>query len=232
MAIIALCGQKGGSGKTTAATSIAGELVDRGLEVLLIDADPQGSATTWGNVAYELGNAKPDMISTEGRRITPAFFDQLAAPYEMTVIDCPPRHDAIQRAALMACDLAVLPCGPSTWDAWAMTESVELVTEAQALRPELIAYALITRRIAGTNIGAEARKVIRQAGLPVLRSELGLRVAYQEAPAAGLGAAQYAPNDAAGAEVRALVTELLRRINGKKAHHRAAKTKARVLRAG
>jgi chromosome partitioning protein len=45
--IIAVCGQKGGTGKTTTAYSIAAEMVSRGRKVLLVDADPQGSARTW-----------------------------------------------------------------------------------------------------------------------------------------------------------------------------------------
>ncbi len=42
--IVALLNQKGGVGKTTLATHIAGELAMRGQSVILLDADPQGSA--------------------------------------------------------------------------------------------------------------------------------------------------------------------------------------------
>jgi chromosome partitioning protein len=41
--IIAMSGQKGGSGKTTAAAAVAAEVVTRGCKVLLVDADPQGT---------------------------------------------------------------------------------------------------------------------------------------------------------------------------------------------
>ncbi len=39
--IVALLNQKGGVGKTTLATHIAGELAMRGQHVVLLDADPQ-----------------------------------------------------------------------------------------------------------------------------------------------------------------------------------------------
>lgn len=211
--LIAFCGQKGGSGKTTTAIAVAGELVARGkYTVLLVDADPQGTARTWADVAGEQGHPTPTVVAMGSKMHLPGQLDALARGYDFTVIDCPPRHGDIHRSALMIADLAILPCGPAAVDVWALAESVALIEEARALRPELRAAALITRKVKRTAIGAGAREALGASGLKVLTTELGYRVAYQEAPAAGLGIAQYAPRDAAAVEVRNLVDELLEEL--------------------
>ena len=115
--------------------------------------------------------------------------------------------------ALMVADTVLLPCGPSAADAWALTTSVELVNEARALRPELEAFITITRKQVNTALSKGAREVLMQTGIPVLGTELGYRVAFAESIGAGLGVTTYAPRDAAAAEVRALVDELLTRKN-------------------
>ena len=62
--IIALLNQKGGVGKTTLATHIAGELALRGQQVILLDADPQGSALDWTQRRSQLG--LPRLFSAVG----------------------------------------------------------------------------------------------------------------------------------------------------------------------
>jgi chromosome partitioning protein len=220
MPILACAGQKGGSGKSTLALSLASELMARGLRVLLVDADPQGTARTWGAVALEAGQAAPTIVSMGADLYRPGQLPALVAGFDWVLIDTPPRQAETQRAALMVSDLALLPCGPSAHDAWALAESVDLVKAAQRLRPELRAAVVVTRKVAGTAIGKGAREALAEAGLPVLRAELGFRVAYQEAPAAGLGPAQYAPSSEAAAEVRALTEEVLALTGERKAPKR------------
>lgn len=208
MATIALTGQKGGSGKSTVALALAAEGVARGLRVLLVDADPQGTARTWGAVANEAGQEAPTIVSMGADLHRPGQLPALAPSFDLVVIDCPPRHAEVARAALMVADLAILPSGPSAHDAWALAESVELVQAAQRVKPRLKARALVTRKVPGTVIGKGAREALEGGGVPLLRAELGFRVAYQEAPAAGLGVAQYAPGSEAAAEVKALASEV------------------------
>ncbi|HZL21129.1 MAG TPA: ParA family partition ATPase [Polyangia bacterium] len=206
--IIAFAGQKGGGGKTTSAISVASEWHARKRRVVLVDADPQGSALTWAGVGAEAGASMPTVIAMGAGLHRPDQLPALSQNYDVTIIDCPPRHGDIQRAALMVADLVVLPCGPSALDAWALAASIDLITEARVLRPELNVAILITKKNARTALGAGAREVLSSSGLPILETELGYRVTYQEAPAAGLGPSTYDPTGAASLEVRRLVDEL------------------------
>ena len=206
--IVAFVGQKGGVGKSTGAVCVAAELMRRGRSVLLVDADPQGTARTWGEVAAESGRPSPTVAAMGATMHRPDQLPRLRASFDAVVVDCPPRAGDIQRAALMVADVAVVPCGPSAADAWALAGSLELVAEARALRPELVAVVLLTRVQSHTALGRGAREVLAEGGLPVLRASLGYRVAYAEAVAAGAGVTDYAPGDVAGSEVRGLVDEL------------------------
>lgn len=224
--IVSLAGQKGGVGKSTLAVCLAAEGVERGLSVLLVDADPQGTARTWGDVAAESSLPVPTIVAMGPTMHRPGQLDRLVSGRDLVVIDCPPRHGDVQRSALMVSDIALLPCGPTPADAWALASSIELVTEAQTVRPSLQAFVVITRKQARTAVGKSAREALEsESGLPVLRSELGYRVAFQEALAAGRGVTTYAPHDPASAELRAVLDEVLSLSRGKRRHASEAKAK-------
>jgi len=206
----ALVGQKGGAGKTTLAICLAAELHRRGLRVLLVDADPQASARTWAQVATEAGRDVPSCIAMGAGLHKPGQLDRVAQAFDLVLIDCPPRHDAIQRSALMAADVAVLPCGPTPVDAWALASALELVEEARTVRPALKSCIVMTRVQTNTRIAQSAREALAEASTHVLVAELGYRVAFQEALAAGEGVTTFADSDAAAGELVAVCDELMR----------------------
>ena len=206
--ILAIAGQKGGSGKSTLAICLAAEALVRKQRVLLVDADPQGTSRMWGDAALGAGHPAPTVVSMGASMIHPGQLDALVGNYDLVVIDCPGRHDETQRAALMLCDLALLPCGPSSAEAWALAGSIALVTAARQVKPALQAGVVITRKKPRTALGRSVRDDLVQSGLPVFSTELGDRVAYQEALGFGQGVTTYAPRDAAADEVRGLYDEI------------------------
>lgn len=207
--VLALVGHKGGSGKTTAAVSIATELCERGERVLLVDTDPQGSTSQWSGLGAASARGLPTVVSMGPGLQRRGQLPRLAEAFDHVLVDCPPRRSDLILAVLHVADLAVLPCGPSAPDIWALSDSVEVVREMQRTRPELRGRVLLTRKVVGTAIVQTARDAIAECGLPTLSVELGYRVAYQEAMGRGLGVCQIGSRSTAAAEVRALVGELL-----------------------
>lgn len=203
---VALCGQKGGSGKTTLAVSLASEWHRRGLRVLLCDLDPQGTATVWGDVAADLGVTGPSVIGMGDsvRQQLPA----VAADYDVCVIDCPPRAGKRTVGALMVSDLAILPCGASPADVWALTEALEVLSQARALRPELEARIVMNAVLASSTLGDEVREAIGGLDVPVMATVIHSRVALARTFATGQGVTVSESGSIAALEVRRFVDEV------------------------
>jgi chromosome partitioning protein len=218
--IVAVVSQKGGVGKSTLAAAIGWELLSRGSRVLIFDSDPQGTVRLAGEVAAEQGRAAPTIISLGKDMYRADQLPRLAEPFDHVIIDTPGRLGDVQRAALMVAHLALVPVGQSAADTWGATETLEVVKQAQVLRPDLRAALVITRKLPRTTLGRHARDHLGGAELPVLTTETTYRIAWQESLAAGLGTAQYAPRDAAAIETRALVDELLALVGATATDHR------------
>jgi chromosome partitioning protein len=206
--IIALLNQKGGVGKTTLATHLAGEFASRGKSVVVIDADPQGSVLDWSQRRKE--GTYPRLFGVVGlpRETLHLEAPELARNTDYVIIDGPPRVTALARSALLAADLVLIPVQPSPYDVWASMEMLSLLAEARVYRPTLRAVFVVNRRVTGTVIGREARAALAHQGIPALRADVHQRVIFAESVAAGRVAAELAPTSAAAREIAALTCEV------------------------
>jgi chromosome partitioning protein len=129
MHVVALCSQKGGSGKTTLAGHLAiqAELAGSG-PVALVDTDPQGSLAAWWNARQ---SDTPAFAATTLSEL-PADLERLRLEgCKLVVIDTPPAINvAIQRVMTVA-DLVVIPTRASPHDLRAVAGTVDMVERVQ-----------------------------------------------------------------------------------------------------
>jgi chromosome partitioning protein len=203
--VISVLNQKGGVGKTTLTVHLATALARQGEKVLLIDADPQGSALDWsaarqGAALFPVaGLPKPSL-----HKELPA----LAAGYSVVLIDGPPRVYDVARSAILASDLVLIPVQPSPYDVWAAKEIVDLLGEAAVFKPGLRSAFVINRKIVNTAIGRDVTEALAEYPLSVLKAAVCQRVLFAESAAQGLTVYELMPDGPAGKEIDALSAEV------------------------
>lgn len=202
--IISVINQKGGVGKTTLAISLAAAFAGRKLRVILVDADPQGSALDWVAVR---GKDTPFAAVGIPKPILHLELPKLAKDYDMMVIDGPPRIYEVARSAVMASDAVLIPVLPSQFDVWAAEESVKLLEECAVYKKDLKAAFVINRKIANTAIGRDVAKALKQYPLPILTTVICQRVAFAES-ARGRTVLEIDPESSASKEIQALAKEV------------------------
>lgn len=207
--IIGVLNQKGGVGKTTLAVNIAAALARTGKRVLLIDADPQGSALDWA--AAREGDPLFAVVGLP----KPSIHKELAMVgegYDVVVIDGPPRVTDLARSAIMASDIVLIPVQPSPYDIWAADEVVKLIQEASVFKENLKSVFVINRKIANTAIGRDVREALEAYDLPTLEASIVQRVAFAEAAAVGKAIYEQDRDGVASQEIEAVVSELQERF--------------------
>lgn len=204
--IISVQNQKGGVGKTTLAIHISHALVLKGFKVLLVDADPQGSARDWAAAR----GAEPQFpVVGLDRPTIHRDLSALMKDFDHAVIDGPPRVSDLARSAIIAADLIVVPIQPSPYDIWAADEIIKLIQEASVFKEKLKSVFVINRKIVNTAIGRDVVEALEQYPIPVLKASISQRVAFAESAATGSTVLETDSKGAAAKEVMALVNELM-----------------------
>lgn len=214
---IGLIQVKGGAGRSTIATNLAGALSKQG-KTVLIDCDlPQGTSASWFAIRQQQGKAENLRIATAGD--AEELVEQvkaLNADNEFLVIDCPPRIEGTTRAALILADLCMIPIGASAAEIWATSDVLQIIGAARERKPTVDARLLWNRYRSATSSAHELSSAVKeQLGLPEMKTKLGLRVAFSDAYAQGMTVSEWT-DKAAREELAELVDEVNKILRSKK----------------
>lgn len=217
--IIAVCNQKGGSGKTTVSMQLAGTLARRKNKVLVVDADPQGTATRWAASADDEHPFPASVISlSAASEKVHREVKKFVGDYDFIIIDCPPAADSpVPQSALLIADLALVPIIPSPLDLWASVGIRKVIENVGDINETMKSRLVVNQCQPKTNLAKETLEILPEFGIKVCKNYLRQRTAYRQSAVFGQTVQDFGwkATDAI-AEIEALTEEILSILKSKK----------------
>lgn len=195
--VIAVCNEKGGSGKTNIALNLAVKLGLAKDDTLLIDADPQRSVEVFTNIRAAsdlplLFNSVSKLGSSLLKEVK-----SLREKYDSVVIDTGGRDSEEMRQALAICDIAIIPVMPSDLDIAVLNKMILVFNQAKLFNEKAKAMIVISK-VSPNPFLAKKEQALREYindknldDIFLADSIIFEREAYRNALSAGMGVSEY-----------------------------------------
>ncbi|HEY9909300.1 MAG TPA: ParA family protein [Thermosynechococcaceae cyanobacterium] len=191
--ILVVLNGKGGVGKTTTSVNLAAAFSAK-QRVLLVDADPQGSATWWVDRAntvasFDLAQETNPQVLGELREV---------GDYDVVVVDTPPALGSEALAGVVpTADYILLPTPPAPMDLAALIDTVR-----QVVMPQRVAHRVLLTKVDPRSVGEarEAQQTLTELGIPACRTFIRAYKAHERAALEGVAIGQWRGRNAREAE--------------------------------
>lgn len=201
--IYTLGGIKGGTGKTTLATNLAIMLSRAQRDVLLVDADDQGTSTLFTARRNEVTENKAGYSAIRLREMD--VYQQvmnMKDRFSDIVIDTGGRDTKSQRSAIIVSDIYILPFRPRSFDLWTIYDSINVIEESKMINHNLRAVAVLNQADFKSSLENEETKKLFledekiRSVLDLIDAPLSIRKAFATAAASGLSVVEQKTKDA------------------------------------
>lgn len=191
---IAIISQKGGAGKTTLSINLAVEAERNNLSSLVLDLDPQASATEWSDIR---DSDFPVVVSAHAARIKQLLAKAQDNNAKFVFIDTAPHSENTALESAKLADLVLIPCRAGILDIKAIKSSLNICDLAQ-----VESLVLLNALPSQSSIVQEARQAIETIGGKVCEYSIGQRVIFNHAMTAGLGVVEFDLKSKASQEIQ------------------------------
>ena len=215
MAVVSIASAKGGCGKSTIAILLGMEFALDGLRSVVLDCDLNQHTSAFGLKA-KLPNfsVKPDIGEGEIlKALRSAESDN-----DVVLVDLPGGSSTLALKAMQRSHFVLVPMRPSLPDARDAMKTVAQIDDAEDLARTPIPRGLVWtlfRPGFESKVSRHVRKTLEGEGVPILKSALMERTAYQAIHLTGKVPRQVEPGGAATANVTSLAQEVLHALEVK-----------------
>lgn len=231
--VLCATSEKGGSGKSTLVTNLAAYWAGQGDSVVVFDLDPQRSSKVWGLLREERIKGQKengleelpwidvmgleDLESKGAKRTTldiSMIVKRALQRWDRVILDAPGADNRLQRGALLACDVALMPVKAGGFDLLAAPNTFSILEQLKVERESMgeeVKVMIVFNFARAREIRVRENVRVYSSDLSdadVLSGHLHMRGDYPDAAESGLGVVEYDSSGRAAREIRALAQHI------------------------